>query len=142
MLNRCTIRFIFLVYRYFVAAVSPTMEVANAILPAYCVSMLYFIGLLLRVPSMPHYWRWFIWVNPVSHADRNCASYETKRSTVNSPHSQEFLRGDRGMSSTLNFCNDSALNIFLTKGKQTLYLCRQILPELKLLHENVIYRKI
>lgn len=54
------------VCRYLTAAVSPNMEVANAILPAYVISMLYFVGLLLRVPSMPHYWRWFIWVNPVS----------------------------------------------------------------------------
>ena len=53
--------------RYLTAAVSPNMEVANAILPAYVISMLYFVGLLLRVPSIPDYWRWFIWANPVKH---------------------------------------------------------------------------
>jgi len=53
---------------YFCAAVSPNMEVANAILPAYVISLLFFIGLLIRVPDIPHYWRWFIWVNPLHYA--------------------------------------------------------------------------
>ena len=41
------------------------VQVANALLPAYVISLLFFIGLLIRVPSIPHYWRWFIWVNPL-----------------------------------------------------------------------------
>ena len=40
-------------------------EVANAILPAYVVSLLFFVGLLIRFPDIPQYWRWFTYLNPL-----------------------------------------------------------------------------
>lgn len=50
---------------YLVAAFSPTMEVANAVLPGYVVSLLFFVGLLIRAPDMPAYWKWFMYLNPL-----------------------------------------------------------------------------
>ena len=43
---------------YFIAAISPTLEVANSALPAYVVSLLFFVGLLIRYQDMPDYWSW------------------------------------------------------------------------------------
>ena len=43
---------------YFIAAVSPNMDVANAALPAYVTSLLFFVGLLLRIQDQPNYWKW------------------------------------------------------------------------------------
>ena len=38
--------------------ISPTMEVANAALPGYCIILLYFVGLLIRKQDQPAYWHW------------------------------------------------------------------------------------
>jgi len=46
------------VLAYAIAAVSPTMDIANAALPAYVTSLLFFVGLLLRVQDQPAYWKW------------------------------------------------------------------------------------
>ena len=45
---------------YAIAAVSPTMDIANAALPAYVTSLLFFVGLLLRVQDQPNYWKWCV----------------------------------------------------------------------------------
>lgn len=34
------------------------MDVANAALPAYVTSLLFFVGLLLRIQDQPNYWKW------------------------------------------------------------------------------------
>lgn len=34
------------------------MDVANAALPAYVTSLLFFVGLLLRIQDQPAYWKW------------------------------------------------------------------------------------
>ena len=44
---------------YFIAAISPNMDMANAALPAYVTVLLFFVGLLLRNQDQPVYWRWF-----------------------------------------------------------------------------------
>ena len=44
------------VLAYTVAACSPNMDVANAALPTYVVTQLFFAGFLIRQPSMPVYW--------------------------------------------------------------------------------------
>ena len=46
------------VLAYAIAAVSPTMDIANAALPAYVTSLLFFVGLLLRIQDQPAYWKW------------------------------------------------------------------------------------
>ena len=43
---------------YFIAAVSPNMEIANTALPAYIVTLLFFIGFLPRFSAIHWYWRW------------------------------------------------------------------------------------
>ena len=42
---------------------SPNLDVANASLPAYVGSLLFFVGCLLRVKDMPGYWRWYSYLN-------------------------------------------------------------------------------
>jgi hypothetical protein len=46
------------VLAYAIASVSPNMDVANAALPAYVTSLLFFVGLLLRIQDQPDYWKW------------------------------------------------------------------------------------
>lgn len=48
-----------IVLAYFVAALAPSMDVANASLPCYIATLLYFAGFYLRLPDMPVYWRWY-----------------------------------------------------------------------------------
>lgn len=47
-----------IVMGYFVAAIAPTMEIANAALPAYTVTLLFFAGFLIRLDDIPNYWIW------------------------------------------------------------------------------------
>ncbi len=47
-----------IVLAYFIAAMSPNMDVANAALPTYVVTLLFFAGFLLRFNDIPEYWRW------------------------------------------------------------------------------------
>ena len=44
---------------YLVAAISPNMEVANALLPGYAISLLFFVGLVIRSQDQPAYWHWY-----------------------------------------------------------------------------------
>ena len=46
------------VVAYFIAAISPNMDVANGALPAYIVINLFFVGLLIRPQDQPKYWHW------------------------------------------------------------------------------------
>ena len=46
------------VLAYLIAALSPNMEVANAALPTYVVTLLFFAGFLLRWKNIPNYWKW------------------------------------------------------------------------------------
>ena len=46
------------VLAYFIAAISPNMDVANGALPAYIVINLFFVGLLIRPQDQPTYWHW------------------------------------------------------------------------------------
>lgn len=48
---------------YFIAALSPNMDVANAALPVFITIMLFFTGLLIRWVDTPWYWRWVGYVN-------------------------------------------------------------------------------
>jgi len=58
----CTLA-IGIVLSYLVAALSPTMEVANAALPTYVTALLFFAGFLIRFNDIPNYWRWFSYLN-------------------------------------------------------------------------------
>jgi ATP-binding cassette, subfamily G (WHITE), member 2 len=52
-----------IVLAYFVAALSPNMDVANAALPSYVVTLLFFGGFLMRWSDMPKYWQWYGYIN-------------------------------------------------------------------------------
>ncbi|MEW5308615.1 MAG: hypothetical protein WDW38_000559 [Sanguina aurantia] len=52
-----------IVLAYFVAAFSPNMDVANAVLPTYVVTLLFFGGFLFRFSAMPQYWKWYSYVD-------------------------------------------------------------------------------
>ena len=41
------------------------MEIANSLYPAYVVSLLFFVGLLIRMPDIPNYWKWNVYINPL-----------------------------------------------------------------------------
>ena len=45
---------------YLIAAISPNMDVANGALPAYVVTLLFFVGLLIRAADQPVYWHWYV----------------------------------------------------------------------------------
>ena len=46
------------VLAYFIASISPDLEIANAALPAYVVTLLFFVGLLIIPADIPVYWHW------------------------------------------------------------------------------------
>lgn len=48
-----------IVLAYTVAAASPNMDIANAGLPTYVVTLLFFAGFLFRFHDIPRYWFWY-----------------------------------------------------------------------------------
>mmetsp|Transcript_15663 Transcript_15663/g.27086 ORF Transcript_15663/g.27086 Transcript_15663/m.27086 type:complete len:488 (-) Transcript_15663:808-2271(-) len=52
-----------IVLAYFVAALSPNMDIANALLPTYVVTLLFFAGFLFRFDDMPPWWKWYSYIN-------------------------------------------------------------------------------
>ncbi|KAK9904696.1 hypothetical protein WJX75_000743 [Coccomyxa subellipsoidea] len=57
-----------IVLAYAIASVSPNMDVANAALPAYVTSLLFFVGLLLRIQDQPAYWKWYGYIDFLKYA--------------------------------------------------------------------------
>ena len=51
------------VLAYLISALSPNMEAANAILPTYVVTLLFFAGFLIRPADTPDYWKWYSYVD-------------------------------------------------------------------------------
>ncbi|KAL6759459.1 P-loop containing nucleoside triphosphate hydrolase protein [Haematococcus lacustris] len=52
-----------IVLAYWIAALSPNMDVANAVLPTYVVTLFFFSGFLFRFEVMPFYWKWYSYIN-------------------------------------------------------------------------------
>lgn len=50
---------------YFVAALAPSMDVANAALPVYVTTLLFFGGFLFTFSTMPPWWKWYSFINPL-----------------------------------------------------------------------------
>ena len=50
---------------YTSAAVSPTLEVANALLPTYMIINLFFAGFLIPLDTIPRGWRWYSNIDPM-----------------------------------------------------------------------------
>lgn len=53
---------------YMIAALSPNMHVANAVLPIYVTVLLFFAGLLIVHSSIPDGWRWFSYIDFLRYA--------------------------------------------------------------------------
>ena len=53
---------------YAIASAAPNMDVANAALPAYVTTLLFFVGLLLRPQDQPKYWRWYSYIDFLKYA--------------------------------------------------------------------------
>eukprot|EP01025_Chloroclados_australasicus_P023816 TRINITY_DN2402_c0_g1_i2.p1 TRINITY_DN2402_c0_g1~~TRINITY_DN2402_c0_g1_i2.p1 ORF type:complete len:652 (-),score=93.43 TRINITY_DN2402_c0_g1_i2:504-2429(-) len=53
---------------YFVAAISPNMDVANAALPAYGVTLIFFSGFLITFRDIPDYWIWWSYLDFLRYA--------------------------------------------------------------------------
>jgi len=48
---------------FFFAAVSPNLQVANALLPIYMVLNLFFAGLFIPFDNLPSYWQWYSYID-------------------------------------------------------------------------------
>eukprot|EP00877_Chromochloris_zofingiensis_P004326 jgi/Chrzof1/13895/Cz08g16130.t1 len=57
-----------IVLAYFVAALSPNMDVANAALPTYVTSLLFFGGFLFTFDKMPVWWKWYSYIDVIRYA--------------------------------------------------------------------------
>ena len=56
-----------IVLAYFVAAIAPNVDVANAIVPAYISTLLFFNGFLIRYEDIPAAWYWYSVINPLRY---------------------------------------------------------------------------
>lgn len=57
-----------IVLAYCIAALSPNMDVANAALPSYVVTLLFFAGFLLRWDDIPKWWQWYGYIDFLRYA--------------------------------------------------------------------------
>lgn len=57
-----------IILAYLVAALSPNLDVANAALPSYVVTLLFFAGFLLRWDSIPKWWQWYGYIDFLRYA--------------------------------------------------------------------------
>ena len=63
----CTLS-IGIILAYFIAAISPNMDVANALLPSYIVTLIFFSGFLLRWEKIPVWWKWYGYIDFLRYA--------------------------------------------------------------------------
>jgi len=52
-----------IILAYLVASISPNMDVANALLPTYAVTLLFFCGFLIRMADIPPWWKWYSYLD-------------------------------------------------------------------------------
>jgi ABC-type multidrug transport system permease subunit len=60
--------YIGVVLAYWIAAISPNMDVANALLPVYVTIQLFFGGFILDFRTMPSYWKWYSYLDFMRYA--------------------------------------------------------------------------
>ncbi|KAK9817026.1 hypothetical protein WJX72_008524 [[Myrmecia] bisecta] len=53
---------------YLVAAACPNFHIANAILPGVILSLLFFVGYLIKWDDIPSWWAWYGHINPMRYA--------------------------------------------------------------------------
>ncbi|KAG1653791.1 hypothetical protein FOA52_007815 [Chlamydomonas sp. UWO 241] len=52
-----------IILAYFIASFAPSMDVANALLPTYAVTLLFFCGFLIPLNDIPPWWKWYSYIN-------------------------------------------------------------------------------
>lgn len=52
-----------IILAYLVASISPNMDVANALLPIYAITLMFFAGFLVRFDNMPPWWKWYSYID-------------------------------------------------------------------------------
>ncbi|GIM04796.1 hypothetical protein Vretimale_9300 [Volvox reticuliferus] len=57
-----------IVIAYMMAALSPNLDVANAAVPTLLAVMLFLSGFLIRIESIPVYWRWLTYANLLKYS--------------------------------------------------------------------------
>ena len=55
-------------FAYLLAAVCPTVEAANGLVPCIVITGLFFAGCLLRDSDIPRYWHWASYIDPLRYA--------------------------------------------------------------------------
>eukprot|EP00227_Mantoniella_beaufortii_P007206 CAMPEP_0197606508 /NCGR_PEP_ID=MMETSP1326-20131121/45194_1 /TAXON_ID=1155430 /ORGANISM="Genus nov. species nov., Strain RCC2288" /LENGTH=625 /DNA_ID=CAMNT_0043174433 /DNA_START=168 /DNA_END=2045 /DNA_ORIENTATION=- len=56
------------VLAYLISALAPNMEAANALLPTYVVTLLFFAGFLIRPADTPVYWQWYTHIDLMKYS--------------------------------------------------------------------------
>jgi ABC-type multidrug transport system permease subunit len=56
------------VFAYLLAAVCPTVEAANGLVPCMVITGLFFAGCLLRDVDIPRWWHWASYLDPLRYA--------------------------------------------------------------------------
>ena len=74
LVNLCTLS-IGIALAFLASILAPSMEVANAALPAYVVTLLFFGGYLFRFEDIPLWWRWCAPASPFLDAVPTCGIY-------------------------------------------------------------------
>ncbi|GAX75653.1 hypothetical protein CEUSTIGMA_g3097.t1 [Chlamydomonas eustigma] len=57
-----------IVLAYFIASFSPNLDVANALLPTYVVTLLFFAGFLIKLNQIPNYWNWYSYLDFIRYS--------------------------------------------------------------------------
>ena len=71
--------YIGIVLAYWIAAISPNMDVANALLPIYVTTQLLFGGFILDYHAIPVWWKWFSYLDFMRVRARAVASRAAQR---------------------------------------------------------------
>lgn len=53
---------------YSIASLCPTVDMANAALPAYVASLTFVSGFIIRFDDIPVWWRWYSRINPLTYS--------------------------------------------------------------------------
>lgn len=98
-----------IVLAYFIAALSPNMDVANAALPTYVVSLLFFAGFLIRFDAIPKYWQWYSYIDFLKYAWG-----ALMKNQFNGDRNVEFLAPANGQESqnVLNYYSLAGINMW------------------------------
>ncbi|CAE8602292.1 unnamed protein product, partial [Polarella glacialis] len=103
-----------IVLAYAVAAVAPTMEAANALLPTYVTTCMYFGGLFIVFDKIPIGWSWYSWTSFLRYAwgalmlnqfkDQDTGKLKVFYSDDQAMTILEFYKMDEGIMDSVGCC--------------------------------------